>query len=250
MHFDDLHTHTVYSDGDATIEYLMETAQKKGYGLGISDHLFCEQIVTEADAERYLDMLARYPVYRGFEANIGENYTLPDRLAAQLDYVIASLHAVPDLNGGRVHLNRYFGERAGEDVRWAHDIEDARSEAYLEAALPVIEHTMQTQRMDIYGHATVLPFCEILAGTSFLFDWENAVLALCKKYHVALEISGLWKEPSLAMVERARDLGLQFSLGSDCHKLYSACDLDYPVKIFTQAGLTQDMLYRPSRDLL
>lgn len=247
MKYYDLHTHTTYSDSEIPLEKLVETARQKGYALGISDHLFCGGMNTLADVERYLDALDSYDVLRGCEANIGEDYSLPDSLAARLDYIIASVHSFPDLAGGVVPMGDYLSERAGEPVKWTRPIDDTRSEEYLEAILSMTEHTMQTQRMDIYGHCTVLPFCETLAGTAFLRDWENALLALCKKYNVALEISALWKEPGLDLIRRARETGLRFTLGSDCHLFQDACNLDYAIDAVQKAGITEPEFYCPKR---
>ena len=36
----DLHTHSLYSDGQATVEYIMERAAQLGYHAGTSDHLY------------------------------------------------------------------------------------------------------------------------------------------------------------------------------------------------------------------
>lgn len=246
MKYYDLHTHTTFSDGDFTPEDLIKITREKGHGLGISDHLLCAGMNTLADVERYLDTLERYDILRGCEANIGEDYTLPDRLAAKLDYVIASVHFAPDLSGGLIFLGDYFGERSGEGVTWSRPIDEARAEEYLEATLPMIEHTMATQRMDILGHCTVLPFCEILAETPFQRDWENAVLGLCKKYDVALEISTLWREPGLDMVRRAKEMGLRFALGSDCHHK-GECLLTYSIETAERAGLCEEDFFLPTR---
>lgn len=247
MKYYDLHTHTIWSDGEASIEQLEVIAKGKGFGLGISDHLFSSGLYTIEKLTDYLDALSARDVLRGCEANIGEDYSLPDCLAAKLDYVIASIHFAPDLFGGIISLSKYFGERAGEDVRWEWNIDKTRSEEYLEAILPQVEKTMQTQRMDILGHCTVLPFYELLEGKAFLRDWEDALLALCKKYDVALEIASLKKEPNLAMIQRARELGLRFSLGSDCHELKDACNLDYALHMVLEAGITEAELFVPKR---
>lgn len=245
MKFYDLHTHTTWSDGEASVEQLYHIASSYGYGLGISDHLFCAGLYTTEKLSDYLDALSEYDVFRGCEANIGENYTLPDRLASKLDYVIASIHSAPDLQGGVIPLSKYFGERAGEDVQWEWNIDKTRSEEYLEAILPQVETTMRTQRMDILGHCTVLPFYELLQGSAFLRNWEYAILSLCKKYNIALEISSLKKEPNLDMILRARQMGLRFAPGSDCHLLSDACNLDYALAIIDWAGLTESELFIP-----
>jgi len=70
MKYFDLHTHTVLSDGTKTPKQLLDAAEKKGYGLGISDHIFCCKMLTLRDVEHYLDELDRYNVLHGVEANL------------------------------------------------------------------------------------------------------------------------------------------------------------------------------------
>lgn len=247
MKYYDLHTHTTHSDGLASVDQLETAAREKGYGLGVSDHLFCADMNTLDDVKRYLDDLEGRALLKGCEANIGEDYSMPDAVAKRFDYVIASVHAVPDLQGGRVALGRYFDYRVGESDYWENPFDEARSREYLETILPIVERTMATQRMDIYGHCTVLPFCETLAGTDFLLDWENALLSLCKKYGVAVELSGLWKVPDLDLVQRAKTMGLHFTMGSDCHIWRDLCNLDYAISTAEQAGLCEDDFFLPHR---
>lgn len=246
MKYFDLHTHTIHSDGDAVISELLSVANKKGYGLGVSDHLYCSGMDTRSDVCTYLRELEEYPLLKGCEANIGDDYSHDDTIISRFDYVIASIHTVPDLLGGNVHLGEYFGERSGEDCVWNNPFSLSNSERYLSVLLPVIEQTMKTQRMDIYGHCTVLPFCEHLAGSKLLVDWENEVISLCKKYKIALEISGLWKEPGLDMVRRAKAAGLKFSYGSDCHLKKDICDIEYSIQIGLDAGLEESDFLRIS----
>lgn len=245
MKYYDLHTHTTHSDGCSTLQQLVDAASVKGIGLGVSDHLFCCGMNTKEAVLRYLDDLEGYNVFKGCEANIGEDYSADDAIISRFDYVIASVHSYPDLSGGLVHLGKYFGERAGEPVVWERTTDPGRSEEYLTAVLAMARHAMQTQRMDIYGHCTVLPFYESLTDASFKTDWENELISLCKKYHVALEISDLWKEPGIDMVRRACDMGIQFSLGSDCHIPENSCKLDYPIQIAEEAALSPNRLFLP-----
>lgn len=239
MKYYDLHTHTTHSDGQGTVAELFETAERKGYGLGVSDHLYCGGMDTAKEVLAYLEELEQYPVLKGCEANIGEPYSSDEKMISRFDYVIASVHSAPDLMGKMLPLNLYFGDRAGENRSWNNPFCMGKSEKYLSALLPIIEHNMQTQRMDIYGHCTVLPFYEHLSGSQFLIDWENELIALCKKYKIALEISGLWKEPGLAMICRAKEAGIKFTLGSDCHMRPDICNLDYAIDMVNKAGLTE-----------
>ena len=113
----------------------------------------------------------------------------------------------------------------------------------------MMEKTFATQRVDILGHATVLPPCDELFGTAFLTQWEDAVINLCKKHNVALEISGLWRAPNVDMVRRAYEAGLKFSMGSDCHDPVQIGDLRYVEKVIEEVGLTQEDFFVPKRQI-
>lgn len=243
----DLHTHSVFSDGDATVEYLAERAAEKGYGLGVSDHIFCGQIDTEGQMEHYLDELDRYDVYKGVEANIGTDFSMPDRIWNRLDYCIASLHFLPARDGSMLKLSEYFGWRAGhrQDYNLPYHSEDAKY--LLEKNLVLVEQTFSRFRVDILGHGTVTPFYDDLNSTQAQLDFENELLNLCKKFNVALEISGLWKEPSKRVVLSAREKGLKFSFGCDCHRLAEVCNLEYVHRIVEETGICEKELFVPEK---
>lgn len=243
----DLHTHSTFSDGDATVEYLANKASEKGYALGVSDHIYCGTLDTEEQMKIYFDTLDRYDVFKGVEANIGTDFALPDSLMSRLDYCIASVHSVSDRDGKLLRLSKYFGWRCGhsDDYVWKSNRSD--SEFLLEESLRQINESFSTQRVDILGHCTVTPFYTDLDGTQFQIDFENELLSLCKKYNVALEISGLWKEPSLRVIMKAKENGLKFSFGSDCHWLSEVCDLEYVHEMIEKAHIEDKDLFIPHK---
>lgn len=247
MQLYDLHTHSVFSDGDATLEYLVEKATEKGYGLGVSDHIFCDQIDTEAQMERYLDALDRFDVYKGVEANIGTDFTMPDRLWNRLDYCIASVHFLPARDGSILRLSEYFGWRAGHRPDCSLPYNSADAPLLLEESLTLIEQSFSRFRVDILGHGTVTPFYADMNGTQVQIDFENELLNLCKKYDVALEISGLWREPSRRVILSARKKGLKFSFGCDCHRLPEVCNLEYVHGMIEETGICEEELFLPKK---
>lgn len=249
MQLYDLHTHTNMSDADFTVEELIETEQKQGHILGVSDHFFCCGIYTLREVNAYLDVLCQYSVYRGAEVNMEHRFNLPDELDDRLDYVIASVHSLPDGRGGFVPLNDYFRKRSGHSDRYEKNYSSDMNRYYLAYIIQMMEKTFSTQRVDILGHSTVLPCYDELFGTKFLEQWEDAVIGLCKKYQVALEISGLWRAPRLEMIRKAKQAGLLFSMGSDCHRYLQIGDLAYPERIAEELALTEEDFFKPRRDL-
>ena len=249
MQWYDLHTHTNMSDGHISLEDLIKWEHGMGYGLGVSDHVFCGGIYTERDVAAYLEALSQYPVYRGMEANMEHNYALPDALDAGVDYVIASVHSLPDGRGGFIPLQGYFKKRAGEIHVCSKNYSSDLNRWYLAHTLRLIEKAFTTQRVDILGHATLLPCCDELYGTQFLLDWENALLGLCLRHGVALEISGLWRLPNRDMLRRAKAMGLRFSAGSDCHVAKQVGVLDYCIQVAEEMELTENDFFVPARAL-
>jgi len=243
----DLHTHSTLSDGDATVEFLVEKASEKGYILGVSDHIYCGFIDTDKQMKTYFDTLDRFDVLKGVEANIGMDFRLPDSVMYQLDYCIASVHSLPDRHGSIIRLSQYFGWRCGHRPDYVSPYQTSDSEFLLEESLRQIEKSFSTERVDIIGHSTVTPFYTDMDGTQIQLDFENELLSLCKKYNVALEISGLWKEPSERVVLEAKNRDIKFSFGSDCHWLKEVCDLEYVHKMIEKANIEEKNLFIPKK---
>ncbi|HHW31932.1 MAG TPA: hypothetical protein GXX20_09720 [Clostridiaceae bacterium] len=242
----DLHTHSTYSDGPTGVDYIVKKAKEKGYKAGISDHLFSNGLNTLADIERYLNDLREYDVYIGGEANIGEEFIMPDKVRNKFDYLIASVHSVPDGYGGRIPLSRYFSYRGGFRDRWENQYDHSDPMKYLYWALNDVENFFREHKPDIYGHPTVLPFYEdMLNDSQEIIDWEKSIVSLCRKYNVALELSGLWRAPNERVVQLAIQEGVKISLGSDCHRVDGVCDLDYPLMIVDKLEITEDMMFIP-----
>ncbi|WP_113672655.1 PHP domain-containing protein [Vallitalea guaymasensis] len=239
----DLHTHTLFSDGDATVEEILEVADGLGYKIGISDHVFCSKMTTESAIEEYLDKLEQYNVYKGVEANIGDYTKWSDRILGKLDYVISSVHTYNDTINQRTWLAEYFGYRAGHRDNYKQDYKTTDCRYILEGILETITKTFQRTRVDILGHCTVLPFYEQLIDTDYINTWEEELLTLCEKHQVAIEISGLWKEPNTNFLKKALKKNILFSLGSDCHKKNEICNLKYPLSTINNLNIPETKMY-------
>ena len=106
-----LHNHTTLSDGEATLEEMADTARKMGWNwLGIADHSPTLKIANGASAEDLLkqgetiqqynaawkDEGVDFRLFHGVESDILEDGKLdhPDDVLEQLDYTVASVHAL------------------------------------------------------------------------------------------------------------------------------------------------------------
>ena len=241
----DLHTHTTLSDGTQTVERLCAIAAEKGYELGISDHILSHKILTLRQIETYLDTLEDYPVYKGAEASIGDPYCLPPSLDVRMDYVIASLHSLPSAEGGRLDLGPYFRKRADHTGEFPLAFSQDACKRYLEQILELFRFDLERLRVDILGHYNVNPFYESLEDRAFRDAWDDEVLALCRRTGTALELCGLWLEPTVEMVRKAAALGVKLSLGSDCHRPDCSCVLDHPLQLLKEACVGEEPLSGP-----
>jgi len=106
-----LHNHTTLSDGDASLEQMAEAAKNIGWNwLGIADHSPTLKVANGASAEDLLaqgELIRKYNsawaddsvdfrLFHGVESDILEGGKLdhPDEVLTQLDYVVASVHAM------------------------------------------------------------------------------------------------------------------------------------------------------------
>ena len=105
------HNHTTLSDGEASLEEMADTAQKLGWSwLGIADHSPTLKVANGASADDLLQQGATiraynkawaddgvdFRLYHGVESDIlpGGKLDHPDDVLAQLDYTVASVHAI------------------------------------------------------------------------------------------------------------------------------------------------------------
>jgi DNA polymerase (family 10) len=106
-----LHNHTTLSDGEATLEQMADTARKMGWNwLGVADHSPTLKIANGASAEDLLQQGATIREYNSAWANEGVDFRLfhgvesdileggkldhPDDVLGELDYTVASVHAI------------------------------------------------------------------------------------------------------------------------------------------------------------
>jgi DNA polymerase (family 10) len=123
----DLHCHTTWSDGRASVEEMARAAIERGYEyIAICDHtpaVGAVQGLTAADVRRQAEeiaaaneLLAPFRVLRGIECDIlaDGRLDLPDDVLAELDWVQASVH------GGQRMPRREMTKRVEEALRNPH----------------------------------------------------------------------------------------------------------------------------------
>jgi putative hydrolase len=194
----DCHSHSLWSDGGATIETMALTAQSLGHEyLVLTDHsprltvahgLTKERLRAQLDEIHQLnEKLAPFRILTGIEVDILPDGDLDqdEALLAELDVVVASVHS-------KLRMPR----------------EEMTRRMVLALANP---------HVDILGHCTGR---KLVGGgrPQSQFDPE-IVFAACQRFDVALEINCRpeRQDPPEDLLNMAIDWGLNFSIDTDAH---------------------------------
>ncbi len=215
-----LHNHTTLSDGEASLEQMADAARQLGWSwLGIADHSPTLKIANGANADDLLaqgDKIKQYnqawkeegvdfKLYHGVESDILEGGKLdhPDDVLAELDYVVASVHAM---------------------TKWRNRDEQENTEELL----TVIDHPSTT----IVGH----PTGRILQGREGYEIDLFAVLEHMADYNergilkaMELNASPYRLDLDWRVCKHAKGLGVPIFINPDAHSTRGLTDISYGV---------------------
>jgi DNA polymerase (family 10) len=213
----DLHTHTTWSDGTASIQQMAEAAIARGRkilaitdhsgGLGVASGLSIERLrqqrqeIDEVQGRLGNQIL----LLQGSEIEIHADGTLdyPDEVLAELDIVIASLHT---------------------SLRQERSVVTAR-----------LLRAIRSPYVDVIGHPSgrLMPNRE---GADL--DWEQ-VLAAAKESGVALEIDAHPSRLDLDEVyaRRAAEMGIPLAIDTDAHTIDHLDLMEYGVSVARRAWI-------------
>jgi len=222
----DIHAHTKWSDGKATMLEMARGAEAMGYRyLGVTDHSPRIKVVNGLDADRLLaqsrelaEVQAQVPglaLLQGIEVDILEDGSLdlPDMVLELLDVVIASPH---------VKLRQ-------------------EPAAMTERMLRAVSHP----HVDVIGHPTGRRPGSREGAT---YDFE-AVFKEAARHHVALEIDcdPARMDLSPEMARLALECGCNFSLDADAHAPAEFAYVPMGMWMARRAGIPEDKIinFRP-----
>ncbi len=217
----DLHSHTDWSDGGATVLEMARAAKARGYSyLAITDHSPRIQVVNGLGPERVaaqaavirqaMDQLEGFTILRGIECDILEDGSLdlPDEVLAELDVVVISPHLKLKMEPA------------------------AMTERMLRA--------VSNPHADIVGHPTGRRLGTRPGAT---YDFE-AVFRQAARSRTAMEMdcdpARMDLSPELARL--AADCGCRLSLDSDAHSPDQFAYVDSGAWMARQAGIGPDLL--------
>ncbi|HHY47128.1 MAG TPA: DNA polymerase/3'-5' exonuclease PolX [Firmicutes bacterium] len=215
----DLHMHTDWSDGVATIEEMVEAGRRRGYSyiaicdhsksLGIARGLKDEDLLKQADYIRKLNGRAGgIRVLAGVEVDIRKDGTLdyPDEILSQLDCVVASIHS---------------GFRQDRETMTSRIIS-----------------ALKNPNVDILAHPTGR-----LLGRREAYDVDmDAVIVEAASTGTILEINSYPDRLDLPDVwaRRAKEAGCKIAINTDAHSPDQLSHIWFGVSVARRGWLTRD----------
>ena len=225
-----LHNHTTLSDGEASLEQMADAAKRMGWNwLGIADHSPTLQIANGASADDLLEQHSTMQRYNSDWANEGVDFRLfsgvesdiledgkldhPDDVLSQIDYVVASVHA----------MGRWRGRDESQNT---------------EDLLRCLDHPSTT----VLGH----PTGRILQGREGYEVDLHSVLEYMSDANkngqlkaVELNASPYRLDLDWRLCKRAKELGVPVVINPDAHSIQGLGDIDYGVMVARKGWLEQ-----------
>ncbi len=194
----DLHVHSKWSDGTASLEEIAKAAQRRGYQyVAVCDHSKSLKIARGLDESRLLkqieeidrinEKLKGFQILKGIEVDIlaDGKLDLPDHVLAKLDFVVAAIHS------------GFKQEKEKMTRRITKALEN-----------PLI-------------HCLAHPSGRLLgARAPYEVDMEE-LLEAARRYGKALEINATLERLDLDDLHsrKAKEMGIKLTIGTDAHHL-------------------------------
>lgn len=228
-----MHVHSRYSDGEPSLEEIVDRAVALGLRrLAITDHFESgSPHSVQVSPHEYLEAFRRaqaraercgLQLLLGVETGVAGGQVLcPDEVLAAADLVVASVHWIRPAEGGRPGADPALWS---EEEYWA---------CYRQQVL----QTAQADWVDVLGHVEgYLPArwdrypgtgdfagrrrAEAEIARRFLpLDFYRELAAILRSRRVAVELHGMSASPRAEVVRVLREEGCMFSIGSDAHTL-------------------------------
>ncbi|MGB9596890.1 MAG: PHP domain-containing protein [Candidatus Poribacteria bacterium] len=203
----DMHLHSKFSDGENTIDELVEKALELGYNMiAITDHVrrttdWLDEYVAEIELAR-----RKYPkikIYSGIEAKVIDlegNIDAQEWFFDKVDLVLSAFHRIPK----------------GEDIFLSKDEIYNNKAMALDLWYRGFVKVLENKNVHIIAHPTaILRRFEIEVPLEMKKDIARKV----KKNRKIIELNIRYKVPDTQLFKLLCNEGVYFSIGSDSHNL-------------------------------
>lgn len=230
--FEDLHTHTIYSDGKSTIEENVQHAVKIGLKkLGISDHGY-GHLGFGVKYEDYPkmrkemeDLQAKYPQIKlslGVECNILDDLgtiDIDDYILSFVDYVIAGYHfgSTPcRIRGVKNHICNFIVPLKNQEIQYNTN---------------ALVNAMANNKIDILAHP----------GDKGNIDIEKVAI-MAEKTGTILEINQRHHNLTYEQLLITKNYDIRYILSSDAHKAQHIGVVDDAYQRAVRAGIDREKI--------
>jgi histidinol phosphatase-like PHP family hydrolase len=184
----DMHVHTSKSDGRDSLHNMVDSAEAKGLDLvAITDHGpghgsgITEKVARQTKKEaQLLQDSYHVKILVGIEAEILPTGEVCLQDRDDLDIVLASFHGAPN------------------------------EEIYYRAVLRAVTDP----KVDVLAHHAWI--ADRMGPTE---EYDDQLIELMKKHDVAIEINSKHVLPSWDFLQKCKEAGIQYTIGSDAHKV-------------------------------
>jgi hypothetical protein len=229
----DFHTHL---KGGLTREEALAHARSYGFNYGIAVNCGLKMgFETDDSLKAYLDAFEPTPLaWHAMQAEGREWLDLfSDESRERFDYVFTDAMTWTNNRGVRQRL--WIPEET--------DVGDPQD--FMDQLVENIVKVVSTEPIDIHVNPTYLP-AEIADRYDELWTDEriDKVVKALAESGVALEINNRFKIPSAAIIRKAKEAGVKFTLGTNNGGADDLGRMDYGIRMIRECGLTsQDMWY-------
>lgn len=222
----------VHLSNTLTIDQALQLGKDRGVHVGIVEHPGTEfPIKTDADLQRYIDNLRKYPVHIGLQpVYAGWSKAFSKSLLDQLDYVLMDALTLPNPDGTWLAI-------------WQIDTHVDDAEAFMQRYMLFIEQVMTTEPIDIFAWPTFLPV-PIARQYSQLWTPKRVdhIIEMAKAKKLAIEINEVAHVPDETFITRAKRAGLKFTFGTDSRNDH-ATHFYYCYQMAQRCGMTEGDLF-------
>jgi len=226
-----------------SIEEAIALGKQRQVQIGIVEHPGPGYpINSDADLQRYINGLRRYPVRIGLQpVYAGWSKSFSKTLLDELDYVLMDALTLPRPEGGWLAI-------------WQIDTMVDDEEEFMARYMRFIEQVLTTEPIDIFAWPTFLP---IPIARHYKELWTpqrvQRIVSLCRDRaqgprdrKIAIEINEVAHVPDESFTVQAKQAGLKFTFGTDARN-QNAAHFYYCYEMVQKCGLTEADMFVPRR---